>query len=196
MLHSRRFRHSLFIAALGIALYLVLPLSDASRGGARGANASPESCAVKGQLSVTYDEQHPYRIAQLDVGANCELTQSSRELSAAEFASIAGTPEGSGSQPLTSYTNRVKGRLRAEHARIMMVQVDSYETWSWNGTSVTNYTDGYVISATGGCGWHKTDGEYAWWETGDMPYVIYIYGWAYFQSSCVPDDQGWLEPAA
>lgn len=186
---------SLRLSAL-VIVCVALGLANAPVLSIKQVDAKPASCFVKVHLSVPYDAQHPYRIAQADIGPGCEVTESLRDLSPSEFASVAGTSGVGPEQALTSYTNRVKTRVRAEHAQIMMAQVDSFETWSWNGTSVTNYTNGWVQPATGGCGWHVTDGPYAWWETGNMPYAIWIYGWTNFASSCNPVDRGWMQAAA
>ena len=163
---------------------------------AEPATAAVRSCHVKVHLPLPYDLQNPYRIAHSDVGHDCSISKSVRTLSPSEFAAIAGPGQAEPEQEMLSLSNRVKTRARAEHAQIMMAQVDAYETWIWNGSAVTGYNNGWVQSDTGGCGWYVTDGPYAWWETGNMPYAIWIYGWTNFSSSCNPVDRGWMQPAA
>jgi len=181
-----------------IAMAVIALMGDqhlASPTSAAGAARPAASCAVKGHMSLQYDPSHPYRIAVARVGPGCKISQSVEELSASAFATISGAQDGIGPRPMVSNSNRVKGRLRTEHAQILMAQVDAYETWYWNGSSVTGYSNGLAQTSVGGCYWHVTDGPFAWWETYYMPYAIYMYGHAYFES-CDPLDQGWLEPAA
>jgi hypothetical protein len=160
------------------------------------AQAAPAGCHVTGKLAVQYDWQHPYRVAERLVGPNCEITDSVRDVSPEEFSALTSDSGGASRSPLTAHSDRVEGTYRVEHAQIKMAQVDSYATWGWDTSSVVNYSDGYVYASTGGCGWSITDGPYAWWEPADMPYEIYLYGWASFESACNPADRGWLEPAA
>lgn len=85
--------------------------------------------------------------------------------------------------------------MHAEHAQILMAQVDSYVTWGSDGTKVCDYSDGSATTEVGGCGWHVTDGPDSWYDANGMPYDIYNYGWAYFES-CSPTVNGWLQADA
>lgn len=158
----------------------------------------PETeCRIVGRVEVRSTPDQPARVATGTVGRDCRITFTERAASAAEKQElIESSGPAAGPQVLAaSVASRVQGRLRTEHVQIGMGQIDSYVTWNWNGSSVTGYSNGYVQTGTGGCGWTVTDGPHAWYETADMPYRIYTYGWAYFKS-CSPTVNGYLEAAA
>ena len=187
---------------LGAALSVLAVLGAAHwSGAAYGKSPGPEAasareCTIKGRLGGAYDPAHPIRIHEGVVQRDGTVKGTTRDVSEAEYNRIADTPQNGEPNALLA-SSRVRTRLRTEHAQILMAQLDVYLTWSWNfGTgTISNYGGNDVVPATSGCGWHVTDGPFGWFDPNDMPYAIYSFGWAYFES-CSPTGEGWLQPEA